>query len=39
VAVAGSDGLDLVAAVDGYEALVIGTDGTTRATVGFPFAR
>jgi thiamine biosynthesis lipoprotein len=39
LAVAGAPGLDLVDALDGYEALVIAPDGTRRWTERFPFAR
>jgi FAD:protein FMN transferase len=39
LAVAGSDGLSFVAAVDGYAGLTIGFDGSRRATRAFPFAR
>ena len=38
VAVAGEDGLLLVEALDGYEALTISFDGTKRWTTHFPFA-
>lgn len=39
LAVAGSDGLSFVAAIDGYAGLTIGFDGSRRATRAFPFAR
>jgi thiamine biosynthesis lipoprotein len=38
VAVAGAPGLDLVEALDGYEALIIALDGSRRWTRNFPFA-
>ena len=38
VAVAGAPGLDLVEALDGYEALIIALDGSRRWTKHFPFA-
>jgi thiamine biosynthesis lipoprotein ApbE len=38
VAVAGVPGLELIEPLDGYEALVIGLDGSKRWTEGFPFA-
>jgi thiamine biosynthesis lipoprotein ApbE len=38
VAVAGAPGLDLVEALDGYEALIIALDGRRRWTRHFPFA-
>jgi thiamine biosynthesis lipoprotein len=38
VAVAGPPGLDLVEALDGYEALIIALDGSRRWTRHFPFA-
>jgi FAD:protein FMN transferase len=38
LAVAGHDGLPMVAALDGYEALAIDSDGTWRWTEQFPFA-
>jgi thiamine biosynthesis lipoprotein len=38
LAVAGEPGLVLVKPLDGYEAFVIGYDGTRRWTEGFPFA-
>jgi FAD:protein FMN transferase len=37
--VAGEPGLAFIAALDGYEGLVIGFDGSRRWTAGFPFAR
>jgi FAD:protein FMN transferase len=39
VAVAGEAGLDLIEALDGYEALIIGLDGRRRWTGHFPFAQ
>jgi thiamine biosynthesis lipoprotein len=39
LAVAGDQALNLVEVLDGYEALVIGYDGTTSMTSGFPVAR
>jgi FAD:protein FMN transferase len=39
VAVAGPPGLDLIEALDGYEALVITADGTLQWTACFPFAQ
>jgi len=39
LAVAGPDGLSFVEAVAGYAGLVIGFDGATRSSPGFPFAR
>jgi FAD:protein FMN transferase len=39
IAVAGTDGLDLVEALAGYEALVIGWDGRQHSTSRFPFAQ
>ena len=38
VAVAGAPGLDMVEALDGYEALIIAIDGSRRWTEHFPFA-
>ena len=38
LAVAGNDGLQMVAALEGYEALAIGFDATWRWTAQFPFA-
>ena len=38
VAVAGAPGLDMVEALDGYEALIIALDGSRRWTEHFPFA-
>jgi thiamine biosynthesis lipoprotein len=38
LAVAGDPGLALIEPLDGYEALVIGLDGSKRWTKGFPFA-
>ena len=38
VAVAGAPGLDLIEALDGYEALIIALDGSRRWTTHFPFA-
>ncbi len=38
VAVAGETGLDLIEALDGYEALIIAFDGRRRWTENFPFA-
>ena len=38
VAIAGADGLDLIEALDGYEALTIAFDGRRRWTEHFPFA-
>ncbi len=38
VAVAGAPGLDMVEALDGYEALIIALDGSRRWTRHFPFA-
>jgi FAD:protein FMN transferase len=38
VAVAGAPGLDMVEALDGYEALIIALDGSRRWTRNFPFA-
>ncbi len=38
LAVAGHDGLPMIEALDGYDALVIGLDGVRRWTEGFPFA-
>jgi thiamine biosynthesis lipoprotein len=38
VAVAGQPGLDLVARLDGYEALIIGADGRRQRTENFPVA-
>ena len=38
VAVAGAPGLDLIEALDGYEALIIALDGSRRWTEHFPFA-
>jgi FAD:protein FMN transferase len=38
VAVAGTPGLDMVEALDGYEALIIALDGSRRWTRRFPFA-
>jgi thiamine biosynthesis lipoprotein len=38
VAVAGEAGLDVIEAIDGYEALVIAPDGSRRWTDHFPFA-
>jgi thiamine biosynthesis lipoprotein len=38
LAVAGQPGLDLIEPLAGYEALVIGFDGSRRWTAGFPFA-
>ena len=39
VAVAGKAGLDLIEALDGYEALIIAFDGHRRWTENFPFPR
>jgi thiamine biosynthesis lipoprotein len=39
IAVAGTEGLDLVEPLAGYEALVIGWDGRRQSTSEFPFAR
>jgi FAD:protein FMN transferase len=39
IAVAGTEGLDLVEPLAGYEALVIGWDGRRHATSQFPFAQ
>jgi thiamine biosynthesis lipoprotein len=39
IAVAGTEGLDLVEPLAGYEALVIGWDGRRHSTSQFPFAR
>jgi len=39
LAVAGAPGLDLIKALDGYEALIIAPDGSRRWTEHFPFAR
>ncbi len=38
LAVAGAPGLDLIKALDGYEALIIAPDGSRRWTEQFPFA-
>ena len=38
LAVAGEDGLELIEALDGYEALIIAVDGSRRWTGHFPFA-
>ena len=38
VGVAGAPGLDMVEALDGYEALIIAPDGSRRWTEHFPFA-
>lgn len=38
LAVAGAPGLDLIEALDGYEALIIALDGSRRWTEQFPFA-
>jgi len=38
LAVAGAPGLDLIEALDGYEALIIAIDGSRRWTEHFPFA-
>ena len=38
IAVAGEAGLDLIEALDGYEALIITIDGSRRWTEHFPFA-
>jgi len=38
IAVAGEAGLDLIEALDGYEALIIAIDGSRRCTEHFPFA-
>ena len=39
LAVAGSDGLKFIEAIDGYAGLTIGFDGTRTSTQSFPFAR
>jgi thiamine biosynthesis lipoprotein len=39
IAVAGTDGLELVEPLAGYQALVIGRDGRRQSTSQFPFAR
>ncbi len=36
VAVAGGEGLDVVEAIDGYDAMIVRLDGTMRRTSGFP---
>ena len=36
VAVAGEEGLAVVEAIDGYDAMIVTPDGAVRATAGFP---
>jgi thiamine biosynthesis lipoprotein ApbE len=38
LAVAGTDGLAFIEAVDGYAGFTIGFDGSRASTAGFPFA-